>query len=324
MSEIRWSTNLIPFGLPIDRFVSSGYRKGYPIEKRIELASKIPGLTGVELHYPTMVNEDNIEKVKVTLSSCGLVCSIVTPSLSTETKWMYGALSNPDKGLNRQAIQRVKHAMDMARELGVNAINLWPGLDGYDYPLQTHYLEFWNRLTESLQECADYDAKVKICLEYKSKEPRARVALSTVGKVLTVIHWLSKENVGCTLDVGHALMVGENPAESAMLLHREKKLFHLHLNDNYGDWDWDLIVGSIHQTEFLELFFWLEEIAYEGWYSLDQYPRREDPQQALALSIKNVQNLVEISRKLDRQILLEALKRQDYVSVFNQLRTVMF
>ncbi|MGQ9629256.1 MAG: sugar phosphate isomerase/epimerase family protein [bacterium] len=324
MRELRWSTNLIPFGSGSDKFVSAGYREELPIERRIERASKIEGLRGVELHYPTMVNEDNLESVRRALEESGLRCSIVTPSLSVEPRWMRGALTNSEDRINREGIDRVKRSIDIAKELGANQINFWPGLDGHDYPFQADHLYIWDRLCDAIRECAEYDPEVRICLEYKLKEPRAHVALGTIGKVLLAIHSVCKENVGGNLDVGHALMAYENPAESAMLLHREGKLFHIHLNDNYGDWDWDFIAGTVHFYDLLELAFWLNEVGYDGWYSLDQYPAREDPGQALAYSIKNMNNLIALSARLDRETILRATREQDYIAVLEEVRRNLF
>ena len=43
-------------------------------------------------------------------------------------------------------------------------------------------------------------------------------------------------------------------AEAAVLLRTTgKKLFHIHFNDNYRSWDDDMIVGSVHLVEFVEL-----------------------------------------------------------------------
>ena len=63
------------------------------------------------------------------------------------------------------------------------------------------------------------------------------------------------------------------------------KLFHMHFNDNYRAWDDDMIVGSIHTVEYIELLYWLDRIDYTGWYSMDQYPYREDAKRALSESI---------------------------------------
>jgi xylose isomerase len=52
-----------------------------------------------------------------------------------------------------------------------------------------------------------------------------------------------------------------------------------------------MIVGSVHFVEFVELLFWLREIGYEGWYSMDQYPYREDGQGALRSSVEFLQGV---------------------------------
>jgi xylose isomerase len=70
----------------------------------------------------------------------------------------------------------------------------------------------------------------------------------------------------------------------------------MHFNDNYRFWDDDMIVGSVHFVEYVELLFWLRETGYKGWYSMDQYPYREDAQGALS---ESVEFLKAIDRKLD-------------------------
>jgi sugar phosphate isomerase/epimerase len=271
-----------------------------------------------------MVNEENIETVQRCLQQAGLSCSVVTPSMSSERRWQRGALTNADPTLRREAVDRVKNAMLLARTLGAYRINLWPGLDGYDYALQADYRRLYDLLVASIAECADSFPDVQICVEYKFKEPRTRVALATVGKVMAVLHRVNRPNVGGTLDVGHAFMALENPAESAVLLHQQGWLNHLHLNDTPGDWDWDMITGTAHLIEFIELFFWLRALGYDGWYSFDQYPRQEDPVLALQSSIHLLSDLYETMLNLDCKAMLSALNRQAYEEILPELRRALF
>jgi len=46
-------------------------------------------------------------------------------------------------------------------------------------------------------------------------------------------------------------MAFENPAEAVYLLASSGKLYHTHFNDNYRDWDHDMIVGSVHLWELV-------------------------------------------------------------------------
>lgn len=98
-------------------------------------------------------------------------------------------------------------------------------------------------------------------------------------------------NVGVCIDTGHSMVGGENLAEAAALLMRHKKLFHLHCNDNYRTWDDDMIVGSVNLLDYLELFCWLHTLGYSGWYSMDQYPYREDGSGAVGESVRWVDGM---------------------------------
>ncbi len=313
----KWSTNLIPFGSNIDRFATEGYHEDLSIEKRLKSAAQIEGLKAVELHYPGMINKENLEEIREMLTRLNLECSLISPSISGEKNWAKGALSNLDRATRENVAKRIKDAMDLSVALKAYKINLWPGLDGYDYSFQVNYLKKWNFIIEVIKECADYNPLVKISIEYKFKEPRSRCFLSDVGKILYIIDRVGRDNVGVTLDFGHSIMALENPAESATLLLNEGKLFHVHLNDTWGDWDWDMIAGSVHIYEYIEFFFWLKELNYQDWYSFDLYPSRENPQMAIGTSIKNLERIIKITDKIERTKLLDLLERENAAEIFD-------
>ena len=66
---------------------------------------------------------------------------------------------------------------------------------------------------------------------------------------------------------------------------------HLHFNDNYGDWDDDMMVGSVHLWETLEALYWADRVGYDSWYNLDIYPYRVEPAVATKQSIENIKSL---------------------------------
>jgi xylose isomerase len=315
----RWSTNLIPFGTVSDRFTPAGYRPAISTREKILLAKQVEGLDGVELHYPIMFEEMTPKATKAFLDEVGLACSIVTPVMTNNPAWRFGTLSNLDEGIRREAIQRVKEAMDASVDLGAHQINLWLGQDGFDYPFQVDYRKAWRNLVESISECASHNPSVRICIEAKLKQPRTHSQLGTVAKVLLLIHDIGLENVGCLLDTGHALFAYENMAEQLVLLQERGKLFHVHFNDNYGDWDWDMVVGSVHYLEFIELLFWARQTNYKGWYSLDQFPQREDPIRALTLSIRSVKQMEHLLDRMDEKLVLNAITRYDALAVQEML-----
>ncbi len=101
-------------------------------------------------------------------------------------------------------------------------------------------------MVEGLREAASYRRDVNLTIEYKTKEPRTYQYISNAAKSLLLCEEIGATNLGVVLDLGHSLFAGENPAESVALLERYKRLFHVHLNDNYRSWDDDLLLGSVH------------------------------------------------------------------------------
>jgi xylose isomerase len=52
-------------------------------------------------------------------------------------------------------------------------------------------------------------------------------------------------------------------------------------------------VGTVHWPQYIELFYWLKKLNYNGWYSLDLYPYRDDATEACNASIEFIKkNLV--------------------------------
>ena len=127
-----------------------------------------------------------------------------------------------------------------------------------------------------------------------------------------------------TIDTGHSLVAGENVAEAAVFLARAGKLFHMHFNDNYRSWDDDMIVGSVHFAEFLELLFWLGEVGYDGWLSMDQYPYREDGKGAVQGSVEFVQGVEGMLDAPAREKMRGIVARGDAVEAAAWFRSVLF
>jgi xylose isomerase len=132
------------------------------------------------------------------------------------------------------------------------------------------------------------------------------------------------DNVGVTIDTGHAFIGGENVSESVVLAKQAgDKLFHMHFNDNYKSWDDDMMVGSIHSIEYIELLYWLDECGYDGWFSMDQYPYREDATGAISESINWLKKFDEILER-NRDALKKAIKKGDAVKTSKLLRERIF
>ena len=94
-------------------------------------------------------------------------------------------------------------------------------------PFKSTLLITGTDLIESLKTVVEAYPNQKFAIEYKGREPRARSSISTVGKSLMITNEIGSDNLGVTLDFGHALQVKENPAESVAILDRYEKSYSM-------------------------------------------------------------------------------------------------
>jgi len=321
----RFSIILGNLGNTCDRFLSSGYKDQPSKETMIRQASQIPGVKGVELVGTWDVTPQNVDEMGGLLAKYGLSCASIIPDHFSQKRWGRGAFTSKDPGIRAQALEETLAAAELARKLRCPLVNLWPGQDGYDYPLQADYRAERRWIVEAVTRAARAFPDIRFSLEYKPKEPRTHCFLARAADTHLVVREVGLPNVGVTIDTGHALVAGENMAESAVLLSDHgAKLFHLHFNDNYRSWDDDMIVGSVHLVEFVELWFWLKELGYQGWYSMDQYPYREDGQGALRASVEFLTSIDEILDDAARAELRAIIGRGDPLESTAWIRSKLF
>ena len=244
----------------------------------------------------------NVDEVGGLLAKYGLKLASIIPDHFAQKRYGSGAFSSKDPAIRARAVEDTAKMAEAAIKLGGDTINLWPGQDGYDYPLQADYRQERLWMEEGIRSLCTSYPKVRFALEYKPKEPRTHSYMARCGDTLLMAQRIGAPNVGVTVDTGHSFVAAEDVAEAAVMLSMAgDKLFHLNFNDNYRFWDDDMIVGSVHFVEYVELLFWLREIGYSGWYSMDQYPYREDAQGAL-------RERIEFLKALDRRLDMTAMQ----------------
>lgn len=306
----RYSVILGNLGNTCDRFLPTGYKDSIPKREMIRQAAQIPGISGLELVGSWDVTENNTREIHDALAGENLACVSIIPDLFSQKRWGQGSLSASDPDIRRQAVDEVRSCARIAEELGCPLINLWLGQDGYDYPLTTDYRSRRKVLVENIGRIAVEFPALKFALEYKPKEPRTHSFQATAADTLLAALQTHCDNVGVCIDVGHSFVASENVADAAVLLQQHgEKLFHMHFNDNYRQWDDDMIVGSLHMVEYLELLFWLRETGYEGWYSMDQYPYRENGARAVEESVaflRSLERLLTPARIEELRAIIEA------------------
>jgi len=324
--KIKLAAALPTFSAGGDRFVPDGYGEKRGVPEMFAIAKTIEGLEGVELVGTWHVNNENIDEVKQLSRYTGIKIIDIVVDIWSTAKWSRGALTSRDSKLRKEAVTEIKKNIDWAAELDCPLINIWPAQDGFDYPFSASYDEVWDNLIETLSEVMEYQKKVKkvrVGIEPKVKEPRKYSFVATIGKTLLLINEVNSSDLGMVLDVGHALYAYENMAMSAVLAHRAGKLFHLHLNDNYRFWDDDMYPASVHTIEYLELLYWLEKMKYNGYYSLDINPYREDSVQVVRESFAWILGLRRILDKIGYETIAQKMEKENHVAVTSLIRQMM-
>ncbi|XID92987.1 sugar phosphate isomerase/epimerase family protein [Paenibacillaceae bacterium WGS1546] len=320
----RYSVILSNVGSCADRYVAGGYDRPYSIAELFERVKQIPQVTGVELVGTWHITEKNVAEIKTQLEHCELKLVTIIPDHFGQMKWKNGSFGAKDRAVREAAVAHTKEMIDAAVELGSNLISIWPGQDGYDYLFQSDYIQERDWFAEGIREACRYRPDVKISLEYKPKEPRTHCFLGTAATSLLIAGEIGLDNVGVTIDFGHALNAYETPAESVALLKKYgNKLFHVHMNDNYRHWDDDMIVGSVHTIETLEFFYWLKRTGYDGWLSIDQYPYREDGLEAVREGVKAMETFNDMIDRIPGGELESLIRRGNSPEIAAYLRKLL-
>ncbi len=299
-----------------DRF--SSYGQGRDLAGKFEIATQIEGLQGLELIYP--FDFEDVQATKLLLTKHNLECSTVNVNIKAEPKFHLGALTSKDPGLRREAVSYLKTAMDISAQLGTNMITCCPLSDGYDYAFEADYPQAWKWFVDGVGEAASYRDDVRVCLEYKQSEPRHKVIIPNAGTTLSACLQVGLPNVGVTMDMGHALYVGEGTAWAASLLAQAGKLFLVHVNDNYRNWDWDMIPGSVNTWDMVELMFYLKEIGYQGWMTSDVAPFRLDPAKTCSSTYRSLVWAEQLVSKVGQEKLRHIIRQGDPIDALDALQ----
>ncbi len=317
MNKRKYSVILGNLGNTCDRFLSSGYKEQPDKSEMLRKAAAIDHVSGIELVGTWDIKPENTGEMKELLEENELQCSSIIVDHFGQKRWGKGALCSHDPDIRKQAVEECVSMVDIACELNCNFVNLWPGQDGFDYPLATDYLEDRTNLLESIKECAKYaeSRDVRIGLEFKMKEPRTHSYLARTADTMLYARESGFDNVGVTIDTGHAFLAYENVGESVCLLNLfGDRLFHMHFNDNHSSWDDDMIVGSVRLVEYFEMLFWLEKTGYDGWFSMDQYPYREDGAGAIKSSVLFLYRMHSILDKVGMSEVEKLVRRRNPVA----------
>jgi xylose isomerase len=295
--KLRHSVMVGLMGRQADRFHE--YQPEHDLAERLKMARRVRGADGVEVVYPQDFPDG--PKSVTEIKECGLPVSALNLNVKSAKKWQAGSFTAADPRVRADAVADLKTAMDLAAELGAGMVTCCPLIDGHNYCFQADYMSQWGWLEEAVAQGARHRPDVKLSLEYKPNESRNYCILSDMGRTLYLCERIGLANVGVTMDVGHALVAGETPAESLCLAHRAGRLFYVHFNDNGREWDWDMLPGSVNLWDFVEALFYLDRMGYDGWVAYDVLTRDGDPVEQMNATIAIMKTGEKLLAKIGRE-----------------------
>ncbi|WP_410014478.1 sugar phosphate isomerase/epimerase family protein [Sodalis sp. C49] len=294
----------LKFATRLNSFASGAHAywpdlQGKPsVMQMIERASRVKGLTHLDLNYPQHVGAD-LKTLGQHIADHGLTVNGMAMRYD-KPAFRIGAFTNPDAQVRRDAIELTKRGIDAGRELGTKLMTIWLGQDGFDYSFQADYKKMWSDAVKAVQEVAEYAPDCDISIEYKPNEPRSFSIFPNVATCLLAVEEAGNSNLGITLDFAHVLYADEIPAFAASMVTRRSRILGLHLNDGYGKRDDGLMVASVNPRATLELLWQLQRDGFSGAYYFDTFPDASglDPVRECEVNISTVQRLLAMSGKL--------------------------
>ncbi len=326
--DLKFSAGIWYFS-PFNSRFHAKYQPEIGIERRLEIAAGLAeyGLKGLEAHYPSEVNEDNLDLWKKFSADTGIKLITVIPLLFWDEQFEWGSFSNPLEGPRRAAIDRAKAAFQLNRELDTEFSIVWPGIDGYENPFGVDFTAMRARFAEGLAEAMDAAPGVRVAFEPKPYEPRGRILFGTTPEGILLGHQveallkadenrklLGEGHALCCMnpEVGHVLMGFEDLAYAFSWPLSEGRLAHTHWNSQpLGNYDQDLNVGVVAPEQIEALMYTLKMYGYRGWFGIDVNPERMPVARALMNSMDAIRAANDRVNSVDHDAVMHSLAKPD-------------
>ena len=244
------------------------------------------GYAGVEIlgdephaYFPAFDDADE-ERLVAALDKTGIAVSNINANTATgyyddapPSSFFDPSVVTADDADREWRIEYTKRAIDLAALIGAPAVCLATGRPLPGTPPERAHEHLRDSLDSILDYAEEYDVDVGI--EY---EPELLVECTE--EVLALIDDIGRDSLGINLDVGHAAVYGEDPAEA--IRRSAGHVTGLHLED---------IVGGIRgkhyhripgegDLDFRAIFDALDDIGYDGFATLELYTHPDRPDEA--------------------------------------------
>ena len=156
------------------------YHEERPLAEKLTTAAQVSGCDGVELCYPA--DFDDMGATKELLARHGLAVSAINFRSRRMGKWWRGSFTSFNAGERREVVADLERSMDFAVELGCYRVTTCPLNEGVDNPFEADFKRLYDHAAETLSAAYAHNREVKVYLEYKKNDPRARSIFGSAGE----------------------------------------------------------------------------------------------------------------------------------------------
>ena len=164
-------------------------------------------------------------------------------------------LLSADPGEREKRLDFLRRAVDIAHELGADAVSFWSGAAQDDAPPAVHL----ERLVEGCLRLCDAAARRGVRLAF---EPEPGMFIDTMARFAELRERVGHPAFGLTIDVGHLHCQGEAPI-GAHLEHWRDLLWNVHIEDMRRGAHDHLMFGE-GEIDFGPVLRTLRQIGYAG------------------------------------------------------------
>jgi sugar phosphate isomerase/epimerase len=198
-----------------------------------------------------------VARVRSWLQGLGLRTVIETGTRFLLDPWHkhQPTLVSPEARQREHRLDFLRRAVDIARELGADAVSFWSGTPLDDAPHSVHM----DRLVEGCQRLCDDAAQHQVRLAF---EPEPGMLIDTMSRFEELRERVDHPCFGLTIDIGHLHCQGEVPIAEHLRRGREL-LWNVHIEDMRRGVHEHLMFGE-GEIDFGPVLRTLAEIGYDG------------------------------------------------------------
>ena len=320
--DLRFSVGIWFFSPGGGRF-HERYVPDTTIEQRLEMAAGWAkwGVAGIEAHFPSEVNDDNLPLYKQLEADTGIALTNIGPFIFYDKEFEFGSLSNPIAAHRQIAYDRLVGALQLVQKAGAVHCGIWPGIDGYTVPLGHNFYAMWDTFEDTVAAAMDEVPGVRVAIEPKPYEPAPNNIYRTTTDGLLASHDIERRlqhpDNRALLDDGHAMVVMqpeighvcmgfEDVPYAFLRCAREGRLGNTHWNSQpAGNFDQDLNVGVVGWEAAEALLYALKMIGYTGYFCFDINPERMPVEKAVEINCRVLQIMNERINRLPHEQIVD-------------------